>query len=177
MKKTKKRNGSSVLIDDLTRIHNKRYLKEKQKDIEEFRVRNIPYSVMIVDIDQLKRINDTYGRAKGDKVLVEFSQFLKSSLRSTDIVVRYGGDEFVCVMPNSKRFDAEHVYKRIVRQCKGKKFGELDITISAGVASHPDDAEDFNKLLKIAVEALYDAKRRGRSGVGGIRKKSIESKK
>lgn len=174
MKKTKKRNGSFVFIDSLTRIHNKRYLKDKQKDIEELRVRNIPYSVMIVDIDHFKGINDAYGRAKGNKVLVEFSQFLKSSVRSTDIVVRYGGDEFVLVMPNNKRFDAELVYKRIVRQCKGRKFGELDITISAGIASHPDDAEDFNTLLKIATEALNDAKRSGRSGVGIVRKKRME---
>lgn len=174
MKKSTPRNESLAFIDDLTSIYNRRYLKKRQKDIEEFRVRHIPYSVVIVDIDRFKEINDTYGHARGDTVIVEFSQFLKSSVRSSDIVVRYGGDEFVCVMPNSKRSDAELVYNRILQQCKGKKFGELDITVSAGIASHPDDAKDFNTLLKIADEALYDAKRSGGSSIGSIRKKRVE---
>ena len=116
MKKSKRE--STEYIDDLTGIYNRRYLKKKQKEIASLQRKNIPYSVVMVDIDHFKEINDTYGHLKGDEVIKEFSQFLTAAVRKGDIVVRYGGDEFVCVMVNSKRQDTEYIYNRILESCK-----------------------------------------------------------
>ena len=161
-------------IDDLTGIYNRRYLKKTQIEIEEFREKNIPFSVVIVDIDHFKDINDTYGHMKGDEVIKDFSQFLKDTLRASDTVVRYGGDEFVCIMSSADRDDTRQIYSRILERCKKRKFGGVDVMISAGIASFPTDCEDFEELLKIADESLYDAKRSGRGRIGSTRKKRID---
>ena len=165
---------SSIYIDDLTGIHNRHYLEITKKEIETFQEKNIPFSVVIVDIDHFKEVNDTHGHLKGDEVIREFAQFIKSSLRGMDTVVRYGGDEFVCVMANCEQPEARQICNRILERCKRQKFGGLEIMISAGVASYPGDGEEFEELLKLADESLYDAKRTGRGQIGGMRKKRIE---
>ncbi|KPJ74401.1 hypothetical protein AMJ52_00690 [candidate division TA06 bacterium DG_78] len=169
---TKKR--SLAYLDDLTGIYNRRYLKKTKKEIEELQERSIPFSVVIVDIDHFKEINDTHGHLKGDEVIKEFSQFLTGTLRATDTVVRYGGDEFVCVMSNTESKDTQQIYARILDRCKKRNFGGLNISISAGIASYPADGGEFDELLKIADESLYDAKRSGRGRIGTIHKKRIE---
>jgi diguanylate cyclase (GGDEF)-like protein len=179
MKEATKRRGtikkrSLAYLDDLTGIYNRRYLKKTKKEIEELQERSIPFSVVIVDIDHFKEINDTHGHLKGDEVIKEFSRFLTGTLRATDTVVRYGGDEFVCVMSNTERKDAQQIYTRILDRCKKHKFGDLSITVSAGIASYPADGGEFDELLKIADESLYDAKRSGRGKIGTIHKKRIE---
>lgn len=172
--KKKKPKKSLAYLDDLTGIYNRRYLKITKKEIEELQEKSIPFSVAVVDIDHFKEINDTHGHIKGDEVIKEFSQFLTSTLRATDTVVRYGGDEFVCVMSNTEHKDAQMIYARILDRCKKNKFSDISLTISAGIASYPADAGEFDELLKIADEALYDAKRSGRGRIGAIRKKRIE---
>jgi diguanylate cyclase (GGDEF)-like protein len=165
---------SLVYIDDLTNLYNRRYLKVLQKNIQKFRNTNIPFSLVIVDIDHFKDINDTHGHQKGDKIIKEFAHFLKDTLRVTDTVVRYGGDEFICLMPHAQRKEVHQIYARILDRCKKKKFDNLNISISVGVASYPEDGEEFEELLKIADYSLYDAKRSGRARVGTIHKKRIE---
>ncbi len=161
-------------IDELSGVYNRRYLKEKQEEtIEAFVENNAPFSVVMVDIDHFKAINDTYGHLKGDQIIKEFARFLKDELRKTDTVIRYGGDEFICVMPEVIRQDAEWIYRRILERCKARDFGGLTITLSAGIASFPDDGRDFETLLKVADQVLYDAKRSGRDRIGLIRKKKI----
>jgi len=165
----------TTYIDDLTGIYNRRYLQEKQqKEIKRLIDNKTPFSLVWVDIDHFKIVNDTYGHLKGDEALKEFARFLKDSLRASDTVVRYGGDEFVCVMPYTTRKDTEWVHWRILKQCRERKFGVASITISAGIAAYPDDGGDYEKLLKIADESLYEAKRSGRDQVGMPRKKRIE---
>jgi diguanylate cyclase (GGDEF)-like protein len=90
-------------IDDLTNCYNRRYLKKMQCEIEEFQEKNVPFSLAMVDIDYFKDINDTHGHLKGDEVINKYAQFMKDALRTSDIVIRYGGDEFVCIMPNTTR--------------------------------------------------------------------------
>ncbi len=159
-------NTESSHIDELTGVYNRRYLKEKQEEeIKKFIAKKIPFSVVMVDIDHFKEINDTYGHLKGDEIIKRFAQFLKNTLRSMDTVVRYGGDEFVCVMPHTVKHDAEVTYRRILKNCKEQKFEELNITLSAGIASYPDNGQDFEELLNAADQALYDAKRSGRDRI------------
>ncbi len=163
-------------IDDLSGLYNRRYLQKIQKEIEASCTKDTLFSLAIVDIDHFKEINDIHGHLIGDGVIKEFSLFLTDILRVNDAVVRYGGDEFICVMPDTNRQDAERIYWRILNKCKQRKFGEekVDITISAGISSFPDDSDNFRELLKIADMSLYDAKRSGRDRVGTIRKKRIE---
>jgi diguanylate cyclase (GGDEF)-like protein len=174
LRKHRTQKESLVYIDDLTSLYNRRYLKILQKNIEEFREANIPFSLVIVDIDHFKDINDSHGHQKGDEIIKEFAHFLKDTLRTTDTVVRYGGDEFVCLMPHAQRKEVHQIYTRILDRCKKKKFDDLSISISVGVASYPEDGKEFEELLKIADYSLYDAKRSGRARVGTVHKKRIE---
>ena len=166
---------SSKYIDELSGIYNRRYLMEKKiGELMQLKEKKIPFSVAWVDLDHFKEVNDTYGHLKGDEIIKEFAQFLKNILRVSDTVVRYGGDEFVCIMPNTKRQDAEWIYRRILKRCKEREFSGLNVTISVGVASYPDEGKNFEELLRIADAALYDAKRSGRSRVGIVGEKRIE---
>lgn len=161
-------------IDDLTGLYNRRYLKKKQIETRGLIVQKIAFSVAIVDIDHFKEINDTYGHRKGDSIIKGFAQFLKGVLRKTDVVVRYGGDEFVCIMTHTRRRAAEQIYWRILDKVKKNKFSGVDITISAGISSFPEDGRDFTKLLEVADQALYEAKRSGRARIGLLGKKRLE---
>ncbi len=168
-------NSETSYVDELSGVYNRRYLKEKQEqEIATFISKNVPFSLVIVDIDHFKEVNDTYGHLKGDQIIKEFAQFLKDTLRSSDTVIRYGGDEFVCVMPKTTRQDVQWIYRRILKRCKESQFGGLKITLSAGIASYPDDGRGFEELFKIADQALYDAKRSGRDQIGTVRKKRAE---
>jgi diguanylate cyclase (GGDEF)-like protein len=168
-------NTQSHYIDELSGVYNRRYLKEKQEaEIATYIEHNIPFSVVMIDIDHFKEINDTHGHLKGDEIIKGFARFLQEALRRSDSVIRYGGDEFMCVMPKAMRQDAEWIYRRILKQCKEHTFSELTISLSIGIASFPDDGGDFAQLMKIADEALYDAKRSGRGRIGVIKKKKIE---
>lgn len=167
-------NPKSPYIDELSGVYNRSFLKEQQeKTLETYIADNVPFSVVMVDIDHFKEINDTYGHLKGDEIIREFAQFLKGTLRGSDTVIRYGGDEFICVMPKTTRQDAELIYRRILQKCKENEFSGLKITLSVGVASFPGDGQDFEELLRIADAVLYDAKRSGRDRIGLIRKKKI----
>lgn len=162
-------------IDELSGAYNRKYLEEEQKGAAlKLIAHQIPFSVVMVDIDHFKEINDMHGHLKGDEVMKEFARFLNEELRKSDTVIRYGGDEFTCVMPNTTRQDAESIYRRILKKCKGRQFSGLQISLSVGVASYPRDADDFDGLLKIADQVLYEAKRSGRGRLGTMLKKRIE---
>lgn len=165
----------SPYIDELSGVYNRSYLKVTQEqEIKQLIQKQIPFSVVMVDIDHFKDINDVHGHIKGDEVIRGFAQFLKQELRTGDTVIRYGGDEFMCIMPGTTRQDVESIYERIIRRCKDRTFSSLTITLSAGIAARPDDALHFEQLLKIADDALYDAKRSGRARIGTVRKKRVE---
>ncbi len=161
-------------LDDLTGIYNRRYLKITEKQIAALVTKSIPFSVAIADIDHFKEINDTHGHIRGDEVIKEFAKFLKENLRSTDTIVRYGGDEFVCIMLNAEQKDTHQIFVRLMDRCKKQRLGGVDVMISVGIASYPADGKDFNTLLHIADESLYDAKRSGRGRIGTIQKKLIQ---
>jgi diguanylate cyclase len=118
-------------------------------------------SLVIIDVDHFKQINDTYGHPAGDAVLREIGGAVASSTKSFDVAARYGGDEFVVVLPGCNASDAlgvaDRVRYEIARQTRG-----TPVTVSAGVATMPDNALDAGPLVAAADNALYDAKRSGR---------------
>ncbi len=126
-----------------------------------------------MDIDHFKLINDNYGHLVGSKLLVEMGQLLIASLRTIDIVARYGGDEFVVVLPQTAPSSAvqiaERIRKSIERNIFLKKEGySLRLTASFGVASYPESAQSKEDLLRLADEAMYRVKYQTRNGVYAI---------
>ncbi|HEY5312196.1 MAG TPA: response regulator [Pirellulales bacterium] len=131
-----------------------------------------PLSLVFIDIDRFKQVNDQYGHAAGDDVLRTLAEKIRNTVRRSDIVVRYGGEEFVVVLPHTDRPGAQKVaeqLREVVEQMpiESHRLGDrpLRITISLGVASFPGDAEDGPSLLMRADEAMYRAKRGGRNQV------------
>jgi diguanylate cyclase (GGDEF)-like protein len=158
-------------IDDLTGLYNRRYLYIRaSKKIEETQKRDIPLSILLFDLDHFKNVNDTYGHRRGDVVLREFGIFIKTLLRADDTVFRYGGDEFVCVLPNANYEQAKMISRRFVERCRIKEFDQLRLTMSIGIASCPENAKDWQTLFETADRNLYSAKRHGRDRVGVFEK-------
>jgi len=161
-----------AILDPLTALHNRRYLNSHLKTLfEEAAQRGKPLSVLVLDIDHFKTINDSHGHDAGDSVLREFAMRLRRNIRGIDLACRLGGEEFVVVMPDTDLAKAYLVGERL-RQCiaaapffAGERVGGLDVTASVGVAAleFPDDTPEL--ILKRADQALYCAKRDGRNRV------------
>lgn len=160
-----------AVTDDLTGLYNRRYfdrhlnvLLSKAQEQE----RNL--AVMILDIDHFKSVNDTYGHDVGDVVLKEFSARMKRNIRGVDLACRFGGEEFVVLMPDTDVVNAELVAER-VRQAVGEKTFEINgqrpltVTVSVGVSFNESLADTSESLIKRADLALYRAKREGRNRV------------
>jgi diguanylate cyclase (GGDEF)-like protein len=162
---------SLIYIDDLTKLYNSRYLNvilERELKRSE-RYRNF-FSVLFMDVDFFKRINDTHGHMVGSRVLVEVGQILKSCVRETDTVVRYGGDEFVVVLVETNADEALIVAERMRRIIEARRFGQdlglnLHFTISIGIASFPEHATTKQHLLNMADQAMYRGKETSRNVV------------
>ena len=157
--------------DDLTGILNRRALIEKLEDeVRRSQRYKTDLSILICDIDYFKGINDNYGHDTGDRVLRVISDLLKDSIRNIDIIGRYGGDEFMVVLPETSMKGAKEIAERIrlsVEELKIKEEGEniIKVTLSLGVAEFNIDKEDINALIKRADNALYIAKGKGRNRV------------
>lgn len=154
--------------DPLTKVFNRRALKTNL-NAEMHRVKryNQEVSIFMLDLDNFKTLNDTYGHDFGDKVLQKVAAFFKTHLRDIDFIGRVGGEEFVVVMPSTDKKTAAFVADRLREQLAELDFNDngLRVTISGGVSAAPDDAEDMDVLLKKADIALYSAKNHGRNQI------------
>jgi diguanylate cyclase (GGDEF)-like protein len=156
--------------DGLTGCLNKRAfhdeLEKKLRAAERF---NRPLSLLVTDIDHFKRVNDTYGHAIGDVVIKELGEILKRVKRDTDVVARFGGEEFcvLCEETDTKgaRLLAERIREELGATVFSTELGKLGVTASLGVATFPVDAADGGGLFEVADKALYAAKRNGRNRV------------
>lgn len=157
-------------IDALTRLYNRSYLdKRLSEELERtLRFGNI-FSVIMIDIDYFKKINDTRGHLCGDHTLRQLALILQQVVRSVDFVGRYGGEEFCCVLPETSAANA-----RVLAECLRAKVAEevftygsekFNITISLGVAEYGDGANTLETLIELADTALYKAKHEGRNRV------------
>ncbi len=171
----------AALTDELTGVHNRRYLMAAL-DSEWRRAMRYkhPLSIAMVDVDHFKPINDQHGHAVGDAVLRGFSQLLAQQLRDTDVVARYGGDEFVALFHNTGPAEAVAVLARLRGDLGGRvlyqspQIGEVRVSLSAGVAGHPQaGALSAVELLAVADDALRAAKLAGRNRVCGAAGKRL----
>jgi diguanylate cyclase (GGDEF)-like protein len=141
----------------------------------------MPVSLLVIDIDLFKLVNDTYGHLQGDRVLVEIAELLRQNLRSDDLAARYAGDELVALLPNTPAGRAREVAERLCSAVRGHAFQVRDrderfsTTISIGVATSPENGVDPDALFAAADRALYQVKRQGRDGVAVATAGSAES--
>jgi len=154
------------LTDPLTGVGSRRLLEDKL-DIEWARAKRYkrPFSIAIIDLDNFKTINDVLGHASGDDALKELAACMKSQKRTPDVVARYGGDEFVVLMPETKAQDAVALLGRLGSKVQQIKLRDnLTISISCGIAdSLPDDDDSTSEVMRRADLALYEAKSAGRN--------------
>lgn len=150
-------------IDRLTQVHNYRYLAEwLQQEFPRVTEGARPLSVLWVDVDSLKKINDTYGHEAGNEALRYVAGVLKANTRQTDTIARYGGDEFVVVLPDLGSDEAQHVIDRVQGALTARSFvygeRELRVNLSIGAASFPGDAQTPQELLTASDRAMYQVK-------------------
>jgi diguanylate cyclase (GGDEF)-like protein len=151
--------------DSLTGLANRRLFDESlHREIARSQRLGTPLSMLILDVDHFKQVNDTYGHQTGDAVLREVAGALVANTKNFDVTARYGGDEFVVLLPGCSRDNAIGVAER-VRASIARAVGEAPVTVSAGIAAVPDNASDAERLVAAADAALYEAKRTGRDRV------------
>ncbi len=159
------------MTDHLTGLANRRHFMETlEREFIRSRRTTLPLSLVMLDIDHFKKINDTYGHQRGDEVLVSVAELLQQSLRPYDTAARYGGEEFALVLPETSLDEAFQAAERLRRQTAQKAFagapGDLHITASLGVAAVPGaKIGSVDHLILEADAALYRAKRNGRDRV------------
>lgn len=160
-----------AVIDPLTGLYNRRYaLQHMSRIADRSAETGLPFTVLMMDLDRFKAVNDTYGHGAGDEVLKEFARRLQENLRGVDLVARLGGEEFMVVMPDTNEteagFAAERLRKAIdIRHFKLPTGKEISVTVSIGVAFGVGHNMSQSALLEHADKALYDAKSNGRNQV------------
>ncbi|MBY7850221.1 sensor domain-containing diguanylate cyclase [Vibrio fluvialis] len=152
---------SDSLTDSMTGLLNRRGL---DKAIESFRLENIPFSVLALDIDYFKKVNDTYGHDVGDELLKNVSQLMKNQAREHDVLCRAGGEEFMIFLPNTDLNRAFEAAERIRKSIEIYSFPTVEnITISIGISSWEGLSERIDDVIKKSDQALYKAKNNGRN--------------
>ncbi|MGK5087791.1 diguanylate cyclase [Bdellovibrionota bacterium FG-2] len=161
-----------VFVDDATGLYNTRYLNQVlDREIEgHLTTGNRPFAVLFIDVDHFKKVNDTHGHLVGTKILNELGGRLKGFVRGSDIVFRYGGDEFVAVLTPCDLETAKNVAHRVLRLVAEQPFAEeqglnLHLSVSIGVAVFPLHARSKKEIIDAADRAMYDAKKRSRNSV------------
>ncbi|GBF22952.1 two-component system, chemotaxis family, response regulator WspR [Candidatus Gastranaerophilus sp. (ex Termes propinquus)] len=160
--------------DGLTDMYNHRYFQEQMIILTNNAKRyQVPYSLILIDIDFFKKFNDTHGHQSGDAVLRQVALTIKKSIRTTDIACRYGGEEMAVILPNTDKEEATIAAKKIWQAVEQGKFelatGEMtNVTISVGVASMPQDGNSPTELIEYADKCLYKAKGQGRNQVVNV---------
>lgn len=159
-----------ALRDPLTNLYNRRYLAETlQHELSRARRERKSVSVIIMDIDRFKRINDLYGHQIGDKFLLTVADLLRAHTRDFDFACRYGGEEFLLVLPGTTARNAVKRAEQIRRQCAELRIqhgeDDISITVSMGIATYPIHSKSVDELLTKADKALYRSKKGGRNRV------------
>ena len=156
--------------DGLTGLYNHRYFQEQLSNtLANSRRYERPFSLIIIDIDDFKKFNDTFGHQCGDRVLLQVAQLLKRNVRSSDIVCRYGGEEMSIILPNINKESSSYTAQKLCKIVGTKEYTLNDkpvkVTISLGVSTFPQDGLTVDEIVKSADERLYKAKADGKNRV------------
>ncbi|MEW7006891.1 PleD family two-component system response regulator [Lentilitoribacter sp. EG35] len=161
-----------AVVDPLTGLNNRHFLDAYMgKLIARAKRRNTPISMLITDIDKFKNVNDTHGHDAGDEILREFARRLRASVRGADLACRFGGEEFVVLMPDTTAEMAAQIAERLRAAIETSAFnlpgdtGQLELTTSVGVTNYDPEQDSSETLIKRADDALYKAKSDGRNRV------------
>ncbi|MCP4627520.1 MAG: diguanylate cyclase [bacterium] len=165
-----------AVTDGLTKLFNSRSFYSKlETEIDRFNRYKHPLALLLLDLDHFKDYNDSYGHLEGDKVLVRFSQIIKSCLRTNDSAYRYGGEEFTVILPETAGAEARTVAQRIRSALEAERFRpengkKVQITISIGVTQY-HSKEDLSTFIQRADKAMYLSKQNGRNRVSVLHAK------
>lgn len=164
-----------TFTDSLTGLFNRRYLKRRLgEEVATARRYGLPLAILLLDIDYFKQVNDRYGHQVGDQVLVSMGKVVLKELRESDVLVRYGGEEFIVIAPHTSLLPARDLAERLRERIEGQNFNlhlepcaisEISLTVSIGVASFDDEIDSLDKLIQAADKNLYRAKHEGRNQV------------
>ena len=160
-----------VNLDEVTGVFNSRKLMEDLKfQIYKHKLKQEKFCVLFIDIDHFKQVNDSYGHLAGSKLLVELADFLKKQLREGDSVYRYGGDEFVVIMPYLGTSVVSNIAERVLKNIKDYVFSiskdeKYRMSVSIGISEYPTDALSEKEIIKFADEMMYKSKKSGRGKV------------
>jgi diguanylate cyclase (GGDEF)-like protein len=158
-----------MVRDALTGVYSRVTLEQRLKEEIERAIRyDTPFSIILLDLDHFKSVNDGFGHRRGDQILIEFTARLRELSRRSDILYRYGGDEFLFLLPNTSKLQADLLANRLLEEIASKPFGQappIHISLSLGVASAPEDATAAEVLFEKADQRHYVAKRLGRGRV------------
>ena len=164
--------NSLIIRDGLTGLFNKTYIHQRL-DEEFYRSKRFDHdlSLMMIDLDNFKALNDRFGHAVGDHLLRYFSQVIADTIRPSDIAARYGGEEFLIILPETRKEEAQIVAERLLNRTSLYPFRvdsrkeDVPFTISIGVTAYPDQGESAEDLVVMADQALYKAKKDGKNKV------------
>jgi diguanylate cyclase (GGDEF)-like protein len=160
---------SYVNVDEVTGVFNRRYFNEVlAHEIQRSRRYGLPVSLLILDIDDFKRVNDSLGHIEGDVALRRIGRLLRATSRQSDTVCRFGGDEFALVLPQTAHAAARNMAERIrtaVRDLPMSDPFDGPLTVSVGGATYPDDCDEMEELVALADQMCLDAKRAGKDRV------------
>jgi diguanylate cyclase (GGDEF)-like protein len=171
--------------DSLTKVYNRRFIFEtlskligkcdRYKIVKKREIKNKSLCLFVIDVDQFKKINDTYGHVKGDLVLKCVADVLMHSIRKTDFVGRWGGDEFIIIAPFVEKSMVPIITKRIEAELENLSNElQLNVTLSIGIAIYPEDTKSIEELIKIADNRMYEAKLLKKNYILGVFAQSPE---
>lgn len=160
--------NSLIDVDDVTGLFNSRRLhKDIDFAIGKHARTGEPFAILFIDIDHFKNVNDGHGHLVGTQLLADMAAVLKIVLRETDYLYRYGGDEFVIIVPGADTPNAKNIGERVLNTVKEKLFGDkkFKLSVSIGIASYPKDADSSAAVMALADQMMYQAKSQGRGKV------------
>ena len=153
-----------IITDPLTKLYNRAYFNEQiVYHIEKYNRFKEPFVMLLFDIDNFKKINDTFGHQKGDEVLQKIGEIIKESIRKTDLAFRYGGEEFAIIFPNTTLSQANTILNRFLTNLKTIQINNNSITISGGMGEYK--GEGILDFIKNIDEALYEVKQQGKNKI------------